>query len=142
AEPITEQSQVSSVEIDISSKQVLLVEDDPINIQTITAFIGNLVKLTAVNNADDAIEIVKTKNFDLILMDIGLSGDKNGLDVVKELRLMPQYNSIPIIAVTAYALDSDRDKMLSSGCTHYLAKPFPRQQLIELLEEIFSDQKK
>ncbi|MFN3871606.1 MAG: PAS domain S-box protein [Ignavibacterium sp.] len=142
AEPISEQSQVSNVEIDISSKQVLLVEDDPINIQTITAFIGNLVQLTVVNNADDAIEIVKTKNFDLILMDIGLSGDKNGLDVVQELRLMPQYNSIPIIAVTAYALDSDRDKMLSSGCTHYLAKPFPRQKLIELLEEIFSDQKK
>ncbi len=141
-ESITEQSQVSSVEIDISSKQVLLVEDDPINIQTITAFIGNLVQLNAVNNADDAIELVKTKNFDLILMDIGLSGDKNGLDLVKELRLMPQYTTTPIVAVTAYALDSDRDKMLSSGCTHYLAKPFPRQKLIELLEEIFSDQKK
>lgn len=135
AEEVNEKPKVS----DFSSKQVLLVEDDPINIQTITAFIGNLVHLTSVNNANDAIEIARTKNFDLILMDIGLSGDKNGLDVVREIRMMPQYHSTPIAAVTAYAMDSDRDKMLSSGCTHYLAKPFPRKQLIDLLEEIFSE---
>lgn len=134
----TENPEQSIVEIDLSKKQVLLVEDDPINIQTISAFIGNKVQLTAVNNADDALEIIKNKQFDLILMDIGLSGDKNGLDVVQEIRSMKNYHSTPIAAVTAYAMDSDREKMLSSGCTHYLAKPFPRQKLIDLLEEIFS----
>jgi PAS domain S-box-containing protein len=133
------QSQSLSAEVDLKSKQVLLVEDDPINIQTISAFIGNLVQLTAINNADDAIEVAKNKHFDLILMDIGLNGDKSGLDVVREIRLMPQYYSTPIVAVTAFALDSDRDRMLTSGCTHYLAKPFPRQQLIDLIEEIFSE---
>lgn len=138
-ELISEQVLFKTDKPDFSSKQVLLVEDDPINIQTITAFIGNLVQLTSVNNADDAIEVVKNKNFDLILMDIGLNGGKNGLDVVTEIRLLPQYHSTPIVAVTAYAMDSDRDKMLSFGCTHYLAKPFPRKQLIDLLEEIFSE---
>uniref|UniRef100_A0A832G760 histidine kinase n=1 Tax=Ignavibacterium album TaxID=591197 RepID=A0A832G760_9BACT len=133
------QSNSSSARADLKSKQVLLVEDDPINIQTISAFIGNLVQLTAINNADDAIEVAKNKHFDLILMDIGLNGDKSGLDVVREIRLMPQYYSTPIVAVTAFALDSDRDRMLTSGCTHYLAKPFPRQQLIDLIEEIFSE---
>ncbi len=132
-----EHSQQQVIVSDFSNKFVLLVEDDPINIQTISAFIGNMVQLTAVNNADDAIEIVKNKHFDLILMDIGLSGDKNGLDVVQEIRLMPEYASTPIVAVTAYALDSDREKMLTSGCTHYLSKPFPRQKLIDLMTEIF-----
>lgn len=133
------QSQSSSAKIELKSKQVLLVEDDPINIQTISAFIGNLVQLTAINNAEDAIEAAKNNYFDLILMDIGLNGDKGGLDVVRDIRLMPQYHSTPIVAVTAFALDSDRDRMLTSGCTHYLAKPFPRQQLIDLIEEIFSE---
>jgi len=133
------QSQSSSAKIELKSKQVLLVEDDPINIQTISAFIGNLVQLTAINNAEDAIEAAKNNYFDLILMDIGLNGDKSGLDVVRDIRLMPQYHSTPIVAVTAFALDSDRDRMLTSGCTHYLAKPFPRQQLIDLIEEIFSE---
>jgi len=133
------QSQSSSAKIDLKCKQVLLVEDDPINIQTISAFIGNLVQLTAINNAEDAIEAAKNNYFDLILMDIGLNGDKSGLDVVRDIRLMPQYHSTPIVAVTAFALDSDRDRMLTSGCTHYLAKPFPRQQLIDLIEEIFSE---
>lgn len=133
------QSQSSSAKIDLKCKQVLLVEDDPINIQTISAFIGNLVQLTAINNAEDAIEAAKNNYFDLILMDIGLNGDKSGLDVVRVIRLMPQYHSTPIVAVTAFALDSDRDRMLTSGCTHYLAKPFPRQQLIDLIEEIFSE---
>ncbi|MEP0861280.1 MAG: PAS domain S-box protein [Ignavibacterium sp.] len=139
SDPVADEVNEKPKITDFRSKQVLLVEDDPINIQTITAFIGNLVQLTSVNNANDAIEIARTKNFDLILMDIGLSGDKNGLDVVREIRMMPQYHSTPIAAVTAYAMDSDRDKMLSSGCTHYLAKPFPRKQLIDLLEEIFSE---
>jgi len=133
------QSQSSSAKIELKSKQVLLVEDDPINIQTISAFIGNLVQLTAINNAEDAIEAAKNNYFDLILMDIGLNGNKSGLDVVRDIRLMPQYHSTPIVAVTAFALDSDRDRMLTSGCTHYLAKPFPRQQLIDLIEEIFSE---
>ncbi|MCL6494390.1 MAG: PAS domain S-box protein [Ignavibacterium sp.] len=133
------QFQSSSVKVDLKFKQVLLVEDDPINIQTISAFIGNIVQLTTINNANDAIEVAKNKHFDLVLMDIGLNGDKSGLDVVRELRLMPQYHTTPIVAVTAFALDSDRDRMLTSGCTHYLAKPFPRQQLIDLIEEIFSE---
>ncbi|MEJ5262850.1 MAG: PAS domain S-box protein [Ignavibacterium sp.] len=135
---VTNNSKPSSSSLDLKTKKVLLVEDDPINIQTISAFIGNLVQLTALNNADDAIDIVNNETFDLILMDIGLNGDKSGLDVVQEIRSLPQYHSTPIVAVTAYALDSDRDRMLSSGCTHYLAKPFPRQQLIDLIQEIFS----
>ncbi|WP_337872701.1 PAS domain S-box protein [Ignavibacterium sp.] len=143
----TDGEQISSIDkskpisssVNLNSKKVLLVEDDPINIQTISAFIGNLVQLTALNNAGDAIEIVKNETFDLILMDIGLNGDKSGLDVVQEIRSLSQYHSTPIVAVTAFALDSDRDRMLSSGCTHYLAKPFPRQQLIDLIQEIFSE---
>lgn len=133
------QSQSSSIKVDLKSKMVLLVEDDPINIQTISAFIGNIVQLTTVNNAEDAISVIKNQKFDLILMDIGLNGDKSGLDVVHEIRLLPEYKSTPIAAVTAYALDSDRDRILSSGCTHYFSKPFPRQQLIDLLKEIFSE---
>lgn len=138
-ENISKKSLSSSAKVDLKSKQVLLVEDDSINIQTISAFIGNLVQLTAINNADDAIEVAKNKHFDLILMDIGLNGNKSGLDIVRYLRLMPKYHSTPIVALTAFALDSDRDRILSSGCTHYLSKPFPRQQLIDLLEEIFSE---
>lgn len=133
------QSQSSSAKGDLKSKKVLLVEDDPINIQTINAYIGNIVQLTSVNNADDAINMVNNQKFDLILMDIGLTGNKSGLDVVSEIRLLPEYKSTPIAAVTAYAFDSDRERILSSGCTHYLSKPFSRQQLIDLLKEIFSE---
>lgn len=124
---------------DLKNKKVLLVEDDPINLQTISAFIGKLVKLTAVTSAEEAIDIVNKNKFDLILLDIGLSGEKSGLDLLKEIRQIEDYKSIPIAAVTAFALDSDRDNILKAGCTHYLAKPFPRQQLIDLLNEIFSE---
>lgn len=124
---------------DLKNKKVLLVEDDPINLQTISAFIGKLVKLTAVTSAEEAIDIVNKNKFDLILLDIGLSGEKSGLDLLKEIRQIEDYKSIPIAAVTAFALDSDRDNILKAGCTHYLAKPFPRQKLIDLLNEIFSE---
>lgn len=135
----TESKNPKSKEFSLKDKQVLLVEDDPINIQTISAFIGKIVQLTAVNNSEDALKLVTSKKFDLILMDIGLSGEKNGLDLIREIREFDDYKSTPIAAVTAYALDSDKENILKAGCTHYLAKPFPRQKLIDLLEEIFSE---
>lgn len=70
---------------------------------------------------------------DLVLMDIQLSGEKTGLDVVRELRR--RGIDTPIIAVTAYAMVGDEERCLAAGCNAYLAKPLPVDKLVELFRQ-------
>jgi len=69
-------------------------------------------------------------------MDIGLKKEMSGIDVTQKLRKMPNYKDTPIVALTAYALSGDKQRILEAGCSHYLAKPFTKQQIINLLENI------
>jgi two-component system, cell cycle response regulator DivK len=52
------------------------------------------------------------------------------------------YAKIPIAAVTAYAMEGDREKLLSEGCTHYLSKPFSKKQILKLLDKVFTEKDK
>ena len=70
--------------------------------------------------------------FDLVLLDINLGQGPNGADVLRELRAMPAYQDVPIVAVTAYALPGDRERFLGMGFTDYLAKPFNADELLAL----------
>lgn len=60
---------------------------------------------------------------DVILMDISLPGKLSGLDVVEKLRADAIHNETPIIALTAHAMDSDRDRTLAAGCDEHISKP-------------------
>jgi CheY-like chemotaxis protein len=116
--------------------QILIVEDDELNIRMITSFLKNKYEIEAVRSGDEALKKSVDKHFDIFLMDIGLKKDMSGLDVTNRLRKTSEYKNTPIIAITAYALTGDREKILKAGCSHYLSKPFTKQQLINLIEDI------
>ena len=116
--------------------RILLVEDDELNVIMVLAFLNSKYKIEAVSSGEEALKKLLDNTYDIILMDIGLKKGMNGLDVTKTLRKMPNYKNIPVIALTAYALSGDREKILSAGCSHYLSKPFTRKQLIDLLESV------
>ncbi len=61
----------------------------------------------------------------------------DGIKVTKEIRKIDGYKNIPIIACTAFAMTSDKVEFLSAGCSHYIAKPFSKNEIISLLREIF-----
>jgi len=115
---------------------ILYVEDDLINQNVMKLYLRNLYRLETAKDGKSALQLVVEKKFDLILMDINLGGAMDGMAVTKEIRKMSQYADTPIIAVTAYAMDSDRKEFLSGGCSHYLVKPFEKHQLLELLAGI------
>jgi response regulator of citrate/malate metabolism len=69
----------------------------------------------------------------LVLMDIQITGELSGLDVVKRLRA--DGVTTPIIAVTAYAMVGDKERCIEAGCTDYLPKPLPIPQLVQLFEQ-------
>jgi len=120
---------------------ILYVEDDLINQNVVKFYLKNLYSVETVRDGISALQLVAEKKYDLILMDINLGGTMNGMAVTKEIRKMSQYLNTPIIAVTAYAMESDKKEFLSGGCSHYLAKPFERNQLLNLITSIEVERK-
>jgi len=119
-----------------SLPSVLLVEDHPINVKTIGRFLRDGYRVEKATNGQEAISIAKENSFDLILMDIGLKGEIDGLATAREIRKMEKYKDTPVVAMTAYVLPDSEEKFLSEGCTHYLPKPFTKNQLTSLLTNI------
>ena len=71
-------------------------------------------------------------------MDINLGSGINGIEVTERIRKTGGYESIPIIAATAFAMLGDREKFLSNGFDHYISKPYLKTQLVKLLSDIFN----
>lgn len=123
---------------DSVKKKILHVEDDQIAIDVIKRALCSHYEMDFAENAKLALEKIEEKNFDVILMDINLGCGINGEELTQKIRTMPGCEEIPIIAVTAYASDSDKKEFLGKGMSHYIAKPFLMQDLLKLLDEVLS----
>ena len=133
--PIIESKNNKYVKNKNSCPELLLVEDDPVSADVTKLFLRNDYIISTCNNADSAVQLVSQNKYAAILMDINLGVGKNGLDAAKEIKILKEYSDIPIIALTAYAMQGDKEKFLIEGCTHYLSKPFTKGELIAILQE-------
>jgi CheY-like chemotaxis protein len=114
-------------------KMVLIVEDDLMNQVTIKKFIDRNYKTLLANSSDEAYKILNTNKVDIILMDISIKGDKNGLELTRELKKSIEFSDIPVIAITAHAFKDDEQNALSAGCDGYLSKPFTKASLLNMI---------
>lgn len=114
--------------------KILIVEDDELNIVMVTSFLRSKYEIESARSGNEALKKAIDNHYDIFLMDIGLKKEMTGLDVTNKLRKMPEYKDTPIIALTAYALTGDKERILNAGCSHYLSKPFTKQQLLNLLD--------
>jgi len=124
----------TKVEVDWRNKVILVVEDTPSNYLLIENYLKSTkIQVFWAKSGKEAIDIFKeTKHFDLVLMDIQLPGI-NGYEVTK---LIKAYNqTVPVIAQTAYALSGEKEHSLKEGCDDYIAKPFKKETLIEVLSK-------
>jgi PAS domain S-box-containing protein len=115
---------------------VLLVENDLMNLDYTITVLNEYYNIESAVDGTEAMEKVKNKIFDIILMDINLGKGMDGITVVQKIRKIPEYTKTPIVALTAFVLPGDREEFLKGGCTHYLGKPFTRNQILELLKKI------
>lgn len=116
-------------------KNTLLVEDDELTVMTVTRVLKSICKIDVTNNGFDAIKLAEKNKYELILMDIGLKG-MDGLETTKEIRKIAGYKDVPIVAITAYAMEGDREKFFKGGCSHYISKPFSNETLKKLVVEL------
>ena len=112
------------------SKCILVVEDQEDNRQILRDLLGNAgYELTEAENGEEAIAAVAKRRPDLILMDIQLPV-MDGYTATRRIRTNPDLKSVPIIAVTSYALAGDEDKALAAGCDGYVTKPYSPRELL------------
>lgn len=103
---------------------ILVVEDNSANQMLIEAVLqaeGYVVNLA--RSASEALASIQVDRPDLILMDIQLPG-QDGLSLTRQLKADPAQALIPVVAMTAHAMVSDRQRSLDAGCVGYIAKPF------------------
>jgi PAS domain S-box-containing protein len=110
--------------------KILVVEDDEINQLVLSKFMRNLgYSITVAENGFKAIEAYREQAFDLILMDIQMPL-MDGFETTRKIRTM-DFNKkhVPIIALTAYAMNSDRDRCIGAGMDDYVSKPLDLEVL-------------
>jgi two-component system cell cycle response regulator DivK len=113
---------------------ILLIEDNEQNRYLATYLLeqnGHTVMHAAAGPA--GLDLAARERFDLIVLDIQLPG-MDGYAVARALRGIPATATVPIIAVTSYAMTGDREKALAAGCNHYIEKPInPATFVTEIL---------
>ena len=118
-------------------KRVLVVEDDKINAYITRKFLERNYEVEIAETPQLALEKVKANRYDLVIMDINLSNEEfTGVDLLKVIRSTAQFSDLPVIALTAYAMQEDRNRFLSEGFDQYLSKPVTKDQLIREIESL------
>jgi CheY-like chemotaxis protein len=114
--------------------RVLAVEDNSETQLLLEHLLKKSFEVTVVAGVDEALEAVETTHFDILLLDINLSEERTGTDLLHMLRERKDLNGIPAIALTAYAMPGDREDFLDAGFDQYVSKPFTRADLTEAIE--------
>lgn len=114
-------------------KKVLVVEDNPLNMELVLEILKSqgFSAFEAVDG-EDAINQIEKETFDLILMDIELPGI-DGMEVTRIIK--NRYPTIPVIALTSYAMKGDKEKFLAAGFDEYMSKPIDMLQFMNRLEK-------
>ncbi len=123
------------ISIKSNKPKILIAEDEPFTKDYLTIILQNMSsEILYVDNGLDAVTICrKNPDIDLVLMDIKMPV-MNGYEATREIRKFN--NEIFIIAQTAYALASDREKALEAGCNDYISKPINREELVMMIENV------
>lgn len=114
--------------------KILLVEDNLLNVEVVEMFLKKYWEISSVNNGEEAVNRAKNSNFDLLLIDINLGQGMSGIEVLKQIRQLDNYRETPSIAITGYASEKHKRMFLEQGFTSYLAKPFYKKELIDMIK--------
>lgn len=117
------------------SPLILLAEDNEANINTISNYLKEKgCKIQLAKNGREAVEQAQINPPDLILMDVQMP-EMDGLEAMQKIRRIPELATIPIIALTALAMEGDQERCLKAGANDYLSKPLKLKQLVARMQQ-------
>jgi CheY-like chemotaxis protein len=121
--------------VPLAGRKVLIVDDDVRNIFALTALLeSHDIEVEFAENGKAGIEMLSSgaSDIELVLMDV-MMPEQDGYETTQAIRAMEQFRTLPIIALTAKAMEGDREKCLAAGASDYIAKPVDNEQLLSLL---------
>lgn len=122
------------------TKTILIVEDNELNLKLFRDLLtANGYKTAETKEGLEAITFTRTLSPDLILMDIQLP-EISGLDVTRKIKSEEAISHIPIIAVTAFAMKDDEDKILRAGCEAYISKPIAITHFMQTVRKFLGEE--
>jgi two-component system, cell cycle response regulator DivK len=120
------------------AKTILIVEDNELNMKLFNDLLeAHDYKILQTRDGMEALKIAREHKPDLILMDIQLP-EVSGLEVTKWIKEDENLKSIPVIAVTAFAMKGDEEKIREGGCEAYIAKPISVGHFLETVQKFLS----
>jgi len=125
---------------DTQKKSVLVVEDNELNMRLFCDLLDAFgYEAHKCRDGVKAIEIARKEDPDLIIMDIQLP-EVSGLDITRWLKDDPELSHIPVLAVTAFAMRADEQRVREAGCEGYLSKPIQMTSFLRAVEELIGGQ--
>lgn len=120
--------------VEFINKHILLVEDNDFNQLFAVALLNKHgIKVTVANNGQEALNLIDQQSFDLVLMDVSMPV-MDGITATKIIRQNPQYQSLPIVAMTANVSDSHRKQAQQAGMNDFVDKPVRVEQMFKALQ--------
>lgn len=120
--------------------RILAVEDNSETQLLLEHLLKKSFEVVVVPGVDEALDAVDEHSFDALLLDINLSEQRTGTDLLHLLRERDDMADVPAIALTAYAMPGDREDFLDAGFDQYVSKPFTRDDLKEAIESTLARQ--
>lgn len=119
----------------MTRKKVLIVEDNPLNLKLFKDLLdAHDLETVQTGDGREARPLAEAEMPDLIIMDIQLPYI-SGLDLIRDFKADKNLRNIPILAVTAFAMEEDEERIRQAGCEDYLAKPIAIEQFIEKIHK-------
>lgn len=119
-------------------KTILVVEDNPKNMRLMRMILSaNGYDVLEATDGEEGLKMAQEGRPDLIVLDIQLP-KMEGTEVAKRLRAMPEFDGIPMIALTAYAMKGDQERILEAGFDSYMSKPIDTRELPSLVAQMLS----
>jgi two-component system cell cycle response regulator DivK len=119
-------------------KRILYVEDDDMSRDVIsTRLTRSGYAVVAVEEGQKALDAVSTESFDLIILDMSMPG-LSGWETARKLKASPATASIPLLALSAHTMSTDRKKAIESGCSDFDSKPVNLPRLLGKIEALLA----
>jgi two-component system cell cycle response regulator DivK len=121
---------------------IAVVEDNPSNMKLIVLILQRAgYAVLEACDADCGLAIIRERQPDLVLMDMHIPGT-DGMEATRVLKQDTATRHIPVVALTARAMEGDRETMLAAGCDGYVSKPIRYQEVLALIEELTAGKQK
>jgi len=116
--------------------RLLLIDDDKISYDLVAAMLRQVCEVDYATSGELGLQMALNFLYPAILLDINLPKGMDGLEFISELRKLADYDQVPIVAVTAFSMVGDRERFMEAGCSHYLSKPFSKEELLAIIADI------